>query len=114
MEKHNKLIKVVKVQTSLLGRRDKTLSLHYLSGLRYRLRLRVGAASFLRKYPHIFHVYKCPTRGGTWFRPLKAFLKAYRELGLPNDFEDIFFGRMVKDREGDMWQVGILVLELRS
>ena len=127
MEKHKKLIKVVKVQTILLGRRDKTLSLYYLSKLQYKLRLRVGAASFLRKYPHIFHVYKHPARGGTWFRPthtamdlvhaedkaikdsellvierlkkllmisttgalpLKAFLKAYDELGLPDDFED--------------------------
>lgn len=146
MEKHKKLIKVVKVQTILLGRRDKTLSLHYLSRLQYRLRLRVGAATFLRKYPHIFHVYKRPARGGTWFRPthtaidlvnaedkaikdseplvierlkkllmisptgalpLKAFLKAYRELGLPDDFEDSIlkknpqFFRWTKDPDGD-------------
>eukprot|EP01018_Ginkgo_biloba_P036925 Gb_11579 [translate_table: standard] len=67
MDKHKKLTTVVKVQDIIMGRKDKSLSLEYLSRLRYKLRLKRGAASFLRKYPHIFHVYKHPIDRKPWF-----------------------------------------------
>ncbi|KAH9314018.1 hypothetical protein KI387_022645 [Taxus chinensis] len=68
MDKHKKLLTVVLVQTIVLGSREKSLPFQYLSRLQNKLRLKRGAGSFLKKYPHIFEVYKHPMKGNLWFR----------------------------------------------
>ncbi|GLJ13709.1 hypothetical protein SUGI_0218710 [Cryptomeria japonica] len=73
MNKHKNLLKVVLVQTIVLGSQEKALPFQYLSRLQNKLRLKRGAGPFLKKYPHIFEVYKHPTKGNLWFRlTLKA------------------------------------------
>ncbi|XP_004293683.1 PREDICTED: uncharacterized protein LOC101291798 [Fragaria vesca subsp. vesca] len=127
MDKYKNLVKVVAVQDLILANpSDPAVSVDFLSRLSQKLHLNRGAVAFLRKYPHIFHIYHDPTKGqtrctltDTAFRiseeeaeainaslplvvdrlvrllsmstskmlPLRGIFKVFRELGLPDDFE---------------------------
>lgn len=63
MEKYKNLLKVVAIQDLILSNpKDPVVSLDFLSRLSQKLHLNRGAASFLRKYPHIFHTFYDPTK----------------------------------------------------
>ncbi|PON86247.1 Plant organelle RNA recognition domain containing protein [Trema orientale] len=128
MDSYKNLLKVISIQDLILANpRNPLLSLHFLSKLSQKLHLNRGAASFLRKYPHIFHLFYDPAKSQPFCRltdaalriarqesvaiaasmplvvdrlvrllamstsktvPLRAVFKVWRELGLPDDFED--------------------------
>ncbi|XP_057972205.1 protein ROOT PRIMORDIUM DEFECTIVE 1 [Malania oleifera] len=129
MDKYKNLLKVIAVQDLILAssRSPPSVSLDFLSRLSQKLRLNRGAASFLRKYPHIFQIFYDPANSKPFCRvtdaaiqisrreaaaidasmplvvnrlvrllsisaskslPLRAIFKVWRELGLPDDFED--------------------------
>ncbi|KAL5797367.1 hypothetical protein ACOSQ2_002187 [Xanthoceras sorbifolium] len=133
MDKYKNLIKVISVQDLILATPTKnkneppSLSLDFLSGLSQKLHLNRGPTHFLRKYPHIFHIFYDPIKSQPSCRltdtaiqisrqeaeainaslpvvierlvklltmstskslPLRAIFKVWRELGLPDDFED--------------------------
>ncbi|CAH2038755.1 unnamed protein product [Thlaspi arvense] len=130
MDKYKNLLKVVAIQDLILANPTAdppSVSIEFLSRLSQRLHLNRGAASFLRKYPHIFHVLYDPAKSQPFCRltdaameisrqealataadlslvvdrlarllsmstsksvPLRAVFKVWRELGLPDDFED--------------------------
>ncbi|KAG7653294.1 Plant organelle RNA recognition domain [Arabidopsis suecica] len=130
MDKYKNLLKVIAIQDLILANPTAdppSLSIDFLSRLSQKLHLNRGAASFLRKYPHIFHVLYDPVKAEPFCRltdvaleisrqealaitatlslvvdrlvrllsmsisksiPLRAVFKVWRELGLPDDFED--------------------------
>ncbi|AAF24818.1 F12K11.21 [Arabidopsis thaliana] len=130
MDKYKNLLKVIAIQDLTLANPTAdppSLSIEFLSRLSQKLHLNRGAASFLRKYPHIFHVLYDPVKAEPFCRltdvameisrqealaitatlslvvdrlvrllsmsisksiPLRAVFKVWRELGLPDDFED--------------------------
>ncbi|KAK3183959.1 hypothetical protein Dsin_031245 [Dipteronia sinensis] len=135
MDKYKNLLKVISVQDLILATPTKnnndppSLSLDFLSGLSQKLHLNRGPTHFLRKYPHIFHIFYDPIKSQPSCRltdiaiqisrqeaeainaslpvvierlvrllmmststskslPLRAIFKVWRELGLPDDFED--------------------------
>lgn len=129
MNDYKNFLKVISIQDLILGSPAKppSLSVDFLNRLSQRLHLNRGAASFLRKYPHIFHVFNHATKFQPFCRltptaleiigqeseavnsslplvvdrlvrllsisitktvPLRAIFKVWRELGLPDDFED--------------------------
>ncbi|EOA37683.1 hypothetical protein CARUB_v10012333mg [Capsella rubella] len=130
MDKYKNLLKVIAIQDLILANPTAdppSLSIDFLSRLSQKLHLNRGAASFLRKYPHIFHVLYDPVKALPFCRltdvareisrqealaitatlslvvdrlvrllsmsisksiPLRAVFKVWRELGLPDDFED--------------------------
>ncbi|KAK4775878.1 hypothetical protein SAY87_023839 [Trapa incisa] len=129
MDKYKHYSKVVAIQDLILASvlRSSSLSLQFLDRLSQRLHLNRGAASFLRKYPHVFHIFYDPAKCLPFCRltdaalaiareeseaikgslpdvvdrlvrllsmstskslPLRAIFKVWRELGLPDDFED--------------------------
>ncbi|KAL6343123.1 hypothetical protein AAG906_019666 [Vitis piasezkii] len=129
MDNYKNLLKVVSIQDLILANpKNPTVSLQFLSNLSQKLHLNRGAASFLRKYPHIFHVFYDPSKSLPFCKltdaaveisrleaaairgsmpivvdrlvrllsmstvakslPLRAIFKVWRELGLPDDFED--------------------------
>lgn len=129
MDKYKHYSKVVAVQDLILASvlPSSSVSLEFLDRLSQRLHLNRGAASFLRKYPHIFHIFYDPAKSLPFCRltdaaleivreeseaikgtlphvvdrlvrllsmstskslPLRAIFKVWRELGLPDDFED--------------------------
>ncbi|XP_010486111.1 PREDICTED: protein ROOT PRIMORDIUM DEFECTIVE 1-like [Camelina sativa] len=131
MDKYKNLLKVIAIQDLVLANPTAdpppSLSIDFLSRLSQKLHLNRGAASFLRKYPHIFHVLYDPVIAQPFCRltdvameisrqealaitatlplvvdrlvrllsmsisksiPLRAVFKVWRELGLPDDFED--------------------------
>lgn len=129
MDKYKHYSKVVAVQDLILASvlPSPSVSLEFLDRLSQRLHLNRGAASFLRKYPHIFHIFYDPSKSRPFCRltdaaleivreeseaikatlpdvvdrlvrllsmsaskslPLRAIFKVWRELGLPDDFED--------------------------
>lgn len=130
MDKYKNLLKVIAVQDLILASPNQShpsASLDFLSRVSQNLHLNRGAASFLRKYPHIFHIFYDPKRSQPFCRmtdaameicrqeadainaslpvvvdrlvrllsmsidktlPLRAIFKVWRELGLPDDFED--------------------------
>ncbi|KAG5252207.1 protein ROOT PRIMORDIUM DEFECTIVE [Salix suchowensis] len=130
MDKYKNFVKVIAIQDLILSNPNKTppcISLDFLSKLSQKLHLNRGAPSFLRKYPHIFHIFYDPTKSQAFCRltgtaleisrkeeeavnaslplvvdrlvrlllmstskslPLRAVFKVWRELGLPDDFED--------------------------
>lgn len=128
MDKYKNFLKVVAVQDLILANpRNQSVSLDFLSRLSQKLHLNRGAPSFLRKYPHIFHIFYDPNKSQPFCRltdaatlifheeadainaslpqvvdrlvrllsmsnskmlPLRAIYKVWRELGLPDDFED--------------------------
>ncbi|OWM82035.1 protein ROOT PRIMORDIUM DEFECTIVE 1 [Punica granatum] len=129
MDKYKNYSKVVAVQDLVLASvsPSSSVSLEFLDRLSQRLHLNRGAASFLRKYPHIFHIFYDPAKSRPFCRltdaafeivrqeseairgslplvinrlirllcmsaskslPLRAIFKVWRELGLPDDFED--------------------------
>ncbi|RWR90411.1 Plant organelle RNA recognition domain-containing protein [Cinnamomum micranthum f. kanehirae] len=121
MRRHKNLLKVVSVQDLILASPDHSIPLPLLSRLSQKLHLNRGAASFLRRYPHIFSFSpsscrltpaaslisrvessaassSLPSAVDRLLRllsispsrslPLRAVFKVWRELGLPDDFED--------------------------
>ncbi|WJZ85533.1 hypothetical protein VitviT2T_005061 [Vitis vinifera] len=129
MDNYKNLLKVIAIQDLILANpKNPTVSLQFLSNLSQKLHLNRGAASFLRKYPHIFHVFYDPSKSLPFCKltdaaveisrleaaairgsmpivvdrlvrllsmstvarslPLRAIFKVWRELGLPDDFED--------------------------
>ncbi|PQM42370.1 hypothetical protein Pyn_00017 [Prunus yedoensis var. nudiflora] len=63
MDKYKNLLKVIAVQDLILENPiNPELSLDFLSRLSQKLHLNRGAVSFLRKYPHIFHIYHDPMK----------------------------------------------------
>ncbi|GMI79960.1 hypothetical protein like AT1G06440 [Hibiscus trionum] len=130
MDKYKNLVKVIAIQDLILANptnNPPSVSLDFLSSLSQKLHLNRGAASFLRKFPHIFHIFYDPKKSQTFCRlndaaidisrqeaevinaslpsvvnrlvrllsmsttkalPLRAVFKVWRELGLPDDFED--------------------------
>ncbi|XP_050214684.1 protein ROOT PRIMORDIUM DEFECTIVE 1 isoform X1 [Mercurialis annua] len=132
MERYKNLLKVISIQDLILANPTKSntppsVSLDFLSRLSQTLHLNRGAPSFLRRYPHIFHIFYNPTLSKPFCRltdtaleisrreaqvisdslpvvvdrlvrllalsttkslPLRAVFKVWRELGLPDDFED--------------------------
>ncbi|XP_060200253.1 protein ROOT PRIMORDIUM DEFECTIVE 1-like [Lycium barbarum] len=130
MDKYKNLFKVISIQDLILGTTTTTntaISIDFLNRLSQRLHLNRGATHFLRKYPHIFHIFHHPTKlqpyctltqtalnithqesaainadlqlvvdrlvrllsmSLTKELPLRAIFKVFRELGLPDDFED--------------------------
>ncbi|XP_060195936.1 protein ROOT PRIMORDIUM DEFECTIVE 1-like [Lycium barbarum] len=129
MDKYKNLFKVISIQDLILGTTTTTnaVSIDFLNRLSQRLHLNRGATHFLRKYPHIFHIFHHPTKlqphctltqtalniahqegaainadlqvvvnrlvrllsmSSTKELPLRAIFKVFRELGLPDDFED--------------------------
>ncbi|KAE8719036.1 Detected protein of confused Function [Hibiscus syriacus] len=135
MDKYKNLLKVISIQDLILANptnNPPSVSLDFLSRLSQKLHLNRGAASFLRKYPHIFHIFYDPNKSQTFCRltdaaiyisrqeaeainaslplvvdrlvrllsmsttkslPLRAVFKVWRELGLPDDFEDSIISR---------------------
>ncbi|KAJ7964364.1 Protein ROOT PRIMORDIUM DEFECTIVE 1 [Quillaja saponaria] len=133
MDKYKNLLKVIAVQDLILANpKNPSVSLEFLSRLSQKLHLNRGAASFLRKFPHIFHIFYEPTKSQPFCRltdstmdifhqeseainaslplvvdrlvrilsmstsnmvPLRAIFKVWRELGLPDDFEDSVISR---------------------
>ncbi|KAJ4828840.1 hypothetical protein Tsubulata_010497 [Turnera subulata] len=140
MDKYKNLLKVVAIQDLILANHETaagnknppSVSLDFLSRLSQKLHLNRGAASFLRKYPHIFHIFYDTAKSQPFCRltdlamqisreeaeainaslplvvdrlvrllfmstskslPLRAIFKVWRELGLPDDFEDSVISR---------------------
>uniref|UniRef100_A0A6N2LD00 PORR domain-containing protein n=1 Tax=Salix viminalis TaxID=40686 RepID=A0A6N2LD00_SALVM len=63
MDKYKNFVKVIAIQDLILSNPNKTppcISLDFLSKLSQKLHLNRGAPSFLRKYPHIFHIFYDP------------------------------------------------------
>lgn len=128
MDTYTELLKVVSIQDLILANPNNppSVSLDFLSRLSQKLHLNRGAASFLRKYPHIFHIFYDPAKSQPLCKltdstlqisrqeseaiysqlpllldrlvrllsmsaskslPLRAIFKVWRELGLPDDFE---------------------------
>ncbi|EEF40614.1 conserved hypothetical protein [Ricinus communis] len=130
MEKYKNLVKVIAIQDLILANPTNSppsVSVDFLSRLSQKLHLNRGAASFLRRYPHIFNIFYNSTLSQPFCRltdialqiscqeaesikaclpvvvdhlvrllsmstskslPLRAIFKVWRELGLPDDFED--------------------------
>lgn len=128
MDKYKNLLKVIAIQDLILANpRKQSVSVEFLSRLSQKLHLNRGAMAFLRKYPHIFHIFYEPTKSQPFCKltdaaleiscqeamainasipnvvdrlvrilfmsaskmvPLRAIFKVWRELGLPDDFED--------------------------
>ncbi|KAL2521981.1 Ubiquitin carboxyl-terminal hydrolase family protein [Forsythia ovata] len=129
MEKYKNLLKVISIQDLILASTSNppSVSLDFLHRLSQKLHLNRGPAAFLRKYPHIFHIFHHPEKlqpfctltpaalrvirqeseaiekslplvvtrlvkllsmSVTKNLPLRAVFKVWRELGLPDDFED--------------------------
>ncbi|KAL6959726.1 hypothetical protein U1Q18_039880 [Sarracenia purpurea var. burkii] len=130
MDKYKNLLKVVAIQDLILANpttNPPSVSLEFLNRLSQKLHLNRGAAAFLRKYPHIFHIFYDSSKSQPYCRlteaaveisrqeasviaaatplvvdrlvrllsisvskslPLRAIFKVWRELGLPDDFED--------------------------
>ncbi|KAK3411706.1 hypothetical protein EUGRSUZ_I00443 [Eucalyptus grandis] len=91
MEKYKNLLKVVAIQDLFLASSNpsSSISLDFLNRLSQKLRLNRGAASFLRKYPHIFQIFYDTNKS-------QSFLQInqrchYNCLG--NDFEDSVISR---------------------
>ncbi|KAL0439586.1 UNVERIFIED_CONTAM: hypothetical protein Slati_2441600 [Sesamum latifolium] len=127
MEKYKNLLKVISIQDLILASNSSppSVSLDFLHRLSQRLHLN-RAAAFLRKYPHIFHIFNHPIKlhpsapspsalkivrqesmaidnslplavtrlvkllsmSLSKKLPLRAIFKVWRELGLPDNFED--------------------------
>lgn len=137
MDKYKNYIKVISVQDLILANRNSppSVSLEFLSRLSQKLHLNRGATAFLRKYPHIFHIFYDPVKSQPFCKltetaveisrqeaeainaclslvverlvrllsmstskslPLRAVFKVWRELGLPDDFEDSVIARNPK------------------
>ncbi|XP_058185496.1 protein ROOT PRIMORDIUM DEFECTIVE 1 [Rhododendron vialii] len=129
MTHYKNLLKVISIQDLILSnnKNPPSISLDFLTRLSQTLHLNRGAAAFLHKYPHIFHVFYDPSEAKPYCRltetaleiarlesatiaasepvtidrlvrllsmtvskslPLRAIFKVWREVGLPDDFED--------------------------
>ncbi|RZB81075.1 protein ROOT PRIMORDIUM DEFECTIVE 1-like [Glycine soja] len=128
MDNYKNLVKVIAVQDLILANpKNPSVSIDFLSKLSQKLHLNRGATAFLRKFPHIFHIYYDPSKLKPFCRltdaaldvsrqeavainaslpdvvgrlvrilsmsasrmvPLRAVFKVWKELGLPDDFED--------------------------
>ncbi|XP_061340376.1 protein ROOT PRIMORDIUM DEFECTIVE 1 [Gastrolobium bilobum] len=128
MDKYKNLLKVIAIQDLILANpKNPSVSVDFLSRLSQKLHLNRGATAFLRKYPHVFHIYYEPSKLQPFCRltdaafavsrleaeaingylpivverlvrilsmsaskmvPLRAIFKVWRELGLPDDFEE--------------------------
>ncbi|KAL0288687.1 UNVERIFIED_CONTAM: hypothetical protein Sradi_7092200 [Sesamum radiatum] len=62
MEKYKNLLKVISIQDLILASNSTppSVSLDFFHRLSQRLHLNRGPAAFLRKYPHIFHIFNHP------------------------------------------------------
>lgn len=128
MDKYKNLVKVIAIQDLILANpKNPCVSIEFLCRLAQKLHLNRGATAFLRKYPHIFHIFYDPTKSQAFCRlteaaveiscqeaeainaslpvvvdrllrllsmstsktlPLRAIFKVWREIGLPDDFEE--------------------------
>ncbi|CAJ1960685.1 unnamed protein product [Sphenostylis stenocarpa] len=128
MDNYKNLVKVIYVQDLILANpKNPSVSIDFLSKLSQKLHLNRGAIAFLRKFPHIFHIYYDHSKLKPFCRltdaalgitrleaeainsslpvvverlvrilsmsasrmvPLRAVFKVWKELGLPDDFED--------------------------
>ncbi|KAL2250159.1 UNVERIFIED_CONTAM: hypothetical protein Sindi_2489600 [Sesamum indicum] len=129
MENYKNLLKVISIQDLILASNSTppSVSLDFLHRVSQRLHLNRGPATFLRKYPHIFHIFNHPVKLQPFCTltpaalkivrqesmaidnslplvvtrlvkllsmsvskklPLRAIFKVWRELGLPDNFED--------------------------
>ncbi|PQM42984.1 protein ROOT PRIMORDIUM DEFECTIVE 1 isoform X1 [Prunus yedoensis var. nudiflora] len=80
MDKYKNLLKVIAVQDLILANPiNPELSLDFLSRLSQKLHLNRGAVSFLRKYPHIFHIYHDPMKSQTFCRLTDAAIQISKE-----------------------------------
>ncbi|KAK7305594.1 hypothetical protein VNO77_43500 [Canavalia gladiata] len=128
MDNYKNLVKVISIEDLILANpKNPSVSIDFLSKLSQKLHLNRGATAFLRKFPHIFHIYYEPSKLKPFCRltdaavdvsrqeaeavnaslpdvverlvrilsmsaskmvPLRAIFKVWKELGLPDDFED--------------------------
>ncbi|KDP20312.1 hypothetical protein JCGZ_06938 [Jatropha curcas] len=135
MENYKNLAKVIAIQDLILANPNNSppsVSFDFLSRLSQKLHLNRGAASFIRRYPHIFHIFYNPRLSQPFCKltdtalqischeakainaslpividrlvrllsistskslPLRAIFKVWRELGLPDDFENSVISR---------------------
>ncbi|CAM8982134.1 unnamed protein product [Rhodiola kirilowii] len=134
MDGYKNLVKVVSIQDLILAspKKSQSVSIEFLNRLSQKFHLNRGAASFLRKYPHIFHIFYDISKSQPYCGltdaalritcdeavainatlpdvtdrlvrvlsmstsrsvPLRAVFKVWRELGLPDDFEDSVISR---------------------
>ncbi|KAG6385826.1 hypothetical protein SASPL_154707 [Salvia splendens] len=134
MERYKNLLRVISIQDLILSSNSSppSVSLDFISRLSQRIHLNRGAAVFLRRYPHIFHIFSHPDKlqpfcsltpaalqivrqeseaiektlplaitrlvkilsmSLTKKLPLRAIFKVWKELGLPDDFEDSIISR---------------------
>ncbi|KZV53822.1 protein ROOT PRIMORDIUM DEFECTIVE 1 [Dorcoceras hygrometricum] len=110
MDDYKNLLKVVSIQDLILTSNSTppSVSLDFLQRLSQTLHLNRGSAAFLRKYPRIFRIFNHPTKLQPFCTltpaafhlvrlesdsieksiPLAVTRLVWRELGLPDDFED--------------------------
>ncbi|KAK7301989.1 hypothetical protein RJT34_12866 [Clitoria ternatea] len=128
MDNYKNLVKVSAIEDLILANpKNPSVSIDFLSRLSQKLHLNRGSTAFLRKFPHIFHIYYEPSKLQPFCRltdaalavsrqeaevintslpvvverlvrilsmsaskmvPLRAVFKVWKELGLPDDFED--------------------------
>ncbi|CAL2252573.1 unnamed protein product [Prunus armeniaca] len=80
MDKYKNLLKVIAVQDLILANpTNPAVSIDFLSRLSQKLHLNRGAVSFLRKYPHIFHIYHDPMKSQTFCRLTDAAIQISKE-----------------------------------
>ncbi|CAH9110315.1 unnamed protein product [Cuscuta europaea] len=129
MENYKNFLRVSEIQDLILASRSNppSVSVDFLNRLSQRLHLNRGAIAFLRRYPHIFHIFYHSAKSQpycaltetameisrleaqstssslalaverlvrilsmslTKMVPLRAIFKTWKELGLPDDFEN--------------------------
>ncbi|XP_057430346.1 protein ROOT PRIMORDIUM DEFECTIVE 1 isoform X2 [Lotus japonicus] len=80
MDKYKNLLKVIAVQDLILANpKNPSVSIDFLSRLSQKLHLNRGATAFLRKYPHIFHIYYEPSKLQPYCRLTDAALDVSRK-----------------------------------
>lgn len=80
MDKYKNFVKVIAVQDLILANpNDPAVSVDFLSRLSQKLHLNRGAVAFLRKYPHIFHIFHDPIKAKTFCRLTDAAIQISKE-----------------------------------
>nr|XP_027077622.1 protein ROOT PRIMORDIUM DEFECTIVE 1-like isoform X2 [Coffea arabica] len=85
MDKYKNLLKVISIQDLILATATPTsesnnppsVPLGFLNRLSQKLHLNRGATAFLRKYPHIFHIFNHPTKFEPFFTLQLAALEIF-------------------------------------
>lgn len=129
MDNYKNVVKVVSIQDLILAcpKKPQSVSIEFLNRLSQKFHLNRGASSFLRRYPHIFHIFYNISKSQPYCGltdaalhitreeanainatlpdvidrlvrilsmstsrsvPFRAVFKVWREIGLPDDFED--------------------------